>query len=110
MFCKLDKPEFIGRDALVRQKAEGVSRKIVGIELADKAVPRAGYPVELEDGTPVGVVTTGYHSISLDRSLCFALVDSAHAALGTPLMVRIRKRTFPGTVVKKRFYQTKYKK
>ncbi len=110
MFCKLDKPEFIGRDALVRQKAEGVSRKIVGIELADKAVPRAGYPVELEDGTPVGVVTTGYHSISLDKSLCFALVDSAHAALGTPLMIRIRKRTFPGTVVKKRFYQTKYKK
>ena len=110
MFCKLDKPEFIGRDALVRQKAEGVSRKIVGIELADKAVPRAGYPVELEDGTPVGVVTTGYHSISLGKSLCFALVDSAHAALGTPLMVRIRKRTFPGTVVKKRFYQTKYKK
>ncbi len=110
MFCKLDKPEFIGKEALAAQKADGVARKLVGIELADKAVPRAGYPVELEDGTEVGVVTTGYHSISLEKSLCFALVDSAYAALGTPLWIRIRKRTFAGTVVKKRFYQTNYKK
>ncbi len=110
MFCKLDKPEFIGKEALAAQKADGVARKLVGIELADKAVPRAGYPVELEDGTEVGVVTTGYHSISLEKSLCFALVDSTYAALGTPLWIRIRKRTFAGTVVKKRFYQTNYKK
>lgn len=109
MFCKLDK-EFIGRDALAAQKAGGVGSKIVGIELQDNAVPRAGYPVELEDGSQVGRVTTGYHSISLGKSLCFALVDSAHAALGTPLYIRIRKRVFPGIVVKKRFYQTNYKK
>ena len=110
MFCKFDKPEFIGKEALEKQKAEGVARKIVGIEINDNAIPRAGYPVELEDGTQVGVVTTGYHSISLDKSICFALVDSAHAALGTPLFVRIRKRVFPGQVIKKRFYKTNYKK
>ena len=110
MFCKLDKADFIGREALAEQKAEGAPRRIVGIELRDNAVPRAGYPVELEDGTEVGHVTTGYHSISLGKSLCFALVDSGHAALGTPLFIRIRKRVFPGTVVKKRFYQTNYKK
>ena len=110
MFCKLDKPEFIGKEALAAQKADGVARKLVGIELADKAVPRHGYPVELEDGTEVGVVTTGYHSISLEKSICFALVDSAYAALGTPLWVRVRKNAFPGVVVKKRFYQTNYKK
>ena len=110
MFCKLDKPEFIGKDALVDQKANGVARKLVGIELADKAVPRHGYPVELEDGTVVGEVTTGYHSISLEKSICFALVDSAYAALDTKLYVRIRKNTFPGVVVKKRFYKTNYKK
>ena len=109
MFCKFDKPEFVGKEALERQKAEGVARKVVGLELADSAIPRAGYPVELEDGTPVGVVTTGYHSISLDKSLAFALVDAAHAALGTPLMVRIRKKVFPATVIKKRFYKTNYK-
>ncbi|MGN0200863.1 MAG: glycine cleavage system aminomethyltransferase GcvT [Candidatus Cryptobacteroides sp.] len=110
MFCKLDKEEFIGKEALLAQKAEGVKRRIIGIELSDNAVPRAGYPVETAEGVQVGVVTTGYHSISLDKSICFALVDSAYAALGTELMIRIRKRTFPGVVVKKRFYQTKYKK
>ncbi len=110
MFCKLDKDEFIGKDVLVRQKAEGTEKKLVGIEIHDKAIPRAGYPVELGDGTEVGVVTTGYHSISLDRSICFALVKSEYSRLGTPLCVRIRKKVFPGEVVKKRFYQTNYKK
>ena len=110
MFCKLDKPEFIGKEALEAQKANGVARKLVGIELAEKAFPRHGYPVELEDGLEVGVVTTGYHSISLEKSICFALVDSEYAALGTPLWVRVRKNSFPGVVVKKRFYQTNYKK
>ena len=110
MFCKLEKDEFIGKDVLVRQKAEGTEKKLVGIEIHDKAIPRAGYPVELEDGTEVGVVTTGYHSISLDRSICFALVKSEYSKLGTPLWIRIRKKVFPGEVVKKRFYQTNYKK
>lgn len=110
IFCKLDKLEFIGKDAIADQKANGVARKLVGIELQDNAIPRAGYPVELEDGTQVGVVTTGYHSISLDKSLCFALVDAQYAALDTPLWVRVRKRSFAGIVVKKRFYQTNYKK
>lgn len=110
MFCKLDKDEFIGKEALAAQKAQGAPKKLVGIELHDVAIPRAGYPVELEDGTQIGVVTTGYHSISLDKSICFALVDSAYSALGTPVWIRIRKKVFPGEVVKKRFYQTNYKK
>ena len=110
MFCKLDKEEFIGKDALVAQKAEGVQRKLVGIELQDKAIPRATYPVETEDGTQIGVVTTGYHSISLDKSICFALVQAGYSALGTQVNIRIRKKVFPGIVIKKRFYQTNYKK
>lgn len=110
MFCKADKPEFIGKEAIVDQKTNGTAKKLVGIELEDNAIPRAGYPVELEDGTEVGVVTTGYHSISLDKSICFALVDSEYSALDTPLWIRIRKRVFAGKVVKKRFYQTNYKK
>ena len=110
MFCKLDKEEFIGKDAVAGQKANGTARKLVGIELQDNAVPRAGYPVELENGTEIGTVTTGYHSISLEKSLCFALVKTEYSALDTPLMIRIRKKVFPGKVVKKRFYQTNYKK
>lgn len=110
MFCKLDKEEFIGKDVVAKQKAEGTERKLVGIELEDKAIPRATYPVETEDGTQVGVVTTGYHSISLEKSICFAMVQTAYSKLDTPLWIRIRKKVFPGKVIKKRFYQTNYKK
>lgn len=110
MFCKLDKEEFIGKDVVAKQKAEGTERKLVGIELEDKAIPRATYPVETEDGTQVGVVTTGYHSISLEKSICFAMVQTAYSKLDTSLWIRIRKKVFPGKVVKKRFYQTNYKK
>lgn len=109
MFCKLDKPEFIGKEALVKQKAQGVRRKLVGIELADKAIPRHGYAV-LKDGREVGVVTTGYHTISTDKSVCMALVDADCAKLDTPLDIQIRKKVFPGHVVKKRFYDKHYKK
>ena len=109
MFCKFDK-DFIGKEALLEQKAGKLSRKLVGIEIEDKAIPRAGYPVETLQEQEVGVVTTGYHSISLDKSICFALVDTEYAALDTPLQIRIRKKVFPGKVVKKRFYQTNYKK
>ena len=109
MFVKLDKEEFIGRDALAKQKAEGPSKKLVGIELADKAIPRHGYTV-LKDGEPIGEVTTGYHTISTDKSVCMALVDARYAALGTPVEIQIRKKTFAGTVCKKRFYEKHYKK
>ncbi len=109
IFVKLEKTDFIGREALTRQKAEGVVRKLVGIELHDKAIPRHGYAV-VKDGQPVGTVTTGYHTISTDKSVCLALVDTPYAALGTELDIQIRKKVFPGTVVKKRFYDKHYKK
>lgn len=109
MFVKLDKDEFVGRDALAKQKAEGVAQKLVGIELQDKAIPRHGYTV-MKDGQPIGTVTTGYHTISTDKSVCMALIDSQYAPLGTELEVQIRKKVFPGTVVKKRFYDKHYKK
>jgi len=109
MFCKLDKPEFIGKEALVRQKEEGVSKKLVGIELQDKAIPRHGYPV-VKDGRPIGEVTTGYHCLSVDKSVCMALIETAYSKLGTEVEVQIRKKTFPGVVVKKKFYDKHYKK
>jgi len=109
IFCKLDKPEFIGRDALIQQKAEGVKRRLVGIELADKAIPRHGYAV-LKDGAQIGEVTTGYHSISTDKSVCMAFIDTPFSKLDTAVEVQIRKKTFAGKVVKKRFYDKHYKK
>lgn len=110
MFVKTDKEEFIGKEVVARQKAEGVGKKLVGIEIFDKAIPRAGYPVLDTDGVQIGEVTTGYHSISLDRSVCMAFVDKAHSALDTPVQIQIRKKVFPGKVVKRRFYTPNYKK
>ncbi len=109
IFVKLDKGEFIGKEALAKQKAEGAPKKLVGIELSDKAIPRHGYAV-LKDGQPIGEVTTGYHTISTDKSVCMALVDAAYASLGTEVEIQIRKKTFPGTVCKKKFYDKHYKK
>ena len=110
MFVKLNKAEFVGKEALARQKAEGTARKLVGIELADKAIPRHGYAVLNMDGAPIGEVTTGYHALSTDKSVCMALIDTAYAKLDTEVQIQIRKKVFPGKVVKKQFYNKNYKK
>lgn len=110
MFCKFDKEDFIGKEALMEQKANGVPQKLVGIELADKAIPRHGYPVLTPEGEVIGEVTTGYHCLSVDKSVCMALIKTEYAKLGTPLAVQIRKKVFPGVVVKKKFYDKHYKK
>lgn len=109
MFVKCGKPEFVGKDAVLAVKTAGPARKLVGIELLDKAVPRAGYPVEA-DGRQIGTVTTGYRSISLDKSICMALVEAEYSEPGTRVSIRIRKKVFDGAVCKKRFYSTNYKK
>lgn len=109
MFVKTDKPSFIGKEVVQAQKTEGVTRKIVGIELKDKAIPRACYPVEA-DGAEIGTVTTGYSSISTGKSVCMAMLKKEYAAPGTEVCVRIRKKVFPGTVCKKKFYDKNYHK
>ncbi len=109
LFVKVDKEEFVGKEAVTRQKAEGVTRKLVGIELEGKAIPRHGYDVVVNDEV-VGTETTGYGSISLGKSICVALVKTEYSALGTPVEVRIHRKLQPGVVVKKRFYKTSYKK
>lgn len=110
IFCRLDKAEFVGKEALAEQKANGVDRKLVGLEIHDRAIARGGYPVLNMAGEQVGEITTGYNSISLGKSIAFALVKTESAALGTELQVQIRKKVFPCTVVSKRFYKTNYKK
>ncbi len=110
IFVKLDKEEFIGKTALAKQKADGPAKKIVGIELADKAIPRHGYTVLNMAGEPIGEVTTGYHTISTDKSVCMALIDTPYAKLDTEVQIQIRKKVFPGKVVKKQFYNKSYKK
>ncbi len=108
MFCKFDKPEFIGKEALLQQKTNGVERRLRGLVLDDRAVPRHGYKV-LKDGVEVGEVTTGYRLLSVDQSCAVALVD-ASLKLGDRVEVQIRKKTFPATVAKKKFYDKHYHK
>ena len=109
LFVKLDKEEFVGKDAIAQQKAEGLTRKIVGIELEGRAIPRHGYEVVADDKV-IGEVTTGYNSISTGKSVCMALLDIQYAKLDTPVQVRIHKKLQPGIVIKKRFYDKNYKK
>ena len=108
MFVKFDKDNFIGKNALLRQKTEGVSQRLRGLVLDDNAIPRHGYKV-LKDGIEVGEVTTGYRLISVEKSCAVALVD-ASVQLGDRLDIQIRKKTFSATVVKKKFYENHYKK
>jgi len=110
MFVKIDKPEFIGKEVCARQKAEGVSRKNVGLELQGNAIPRHGYDVLNPEGEKIGEVTTGYHSITLDKNIAMALIDARYAKIGTEVQIRVRRKVFPAVVVKKRFYTPNYKK
>ena len=95
---------FIGREALERQSAEGVKRRLVGLELQGRAIARHGYPV-LHNGAVVGEVTSGSWAPSLGKAIALALVPSELARLGSELAVEIRGRSEPATVVKRPFYR-----
>ncbi|MDE5983414.1 MAG: glycine cleavage system aminomethyltransferase GcvT, partial [Duncaniella sp.] len=111
MFVKLDKPEpFIGKEVVMRQKAEGAPRRLVGLEINDRAIARHGYEVLNDNDEVIGHVTTGYRGISVDKSIAAALIDTRYAAMGTQLKVKIRRKVFPATVVSKKFYKKSYKK
>jgi aminomethyltransferase len=100
---------FIGREVLERQSAEGVSRKLVGLELQGRAIPRHGYPVlaagAAAGSSPVGTVTSGGWAPTLERGIALASVPADLARLGTELAVEIRGRAEPATVVKRPFYR-----
>jgi aminomethyltransferase len=100
---EMPKP-FIGRQVLERQSAEGPSRRLVGLKLRGRAIARHGYPV-LADGQPVGVVTSGSWSPSLEEAIAMAYVPAGLARLGTELAVEIRGKAEPAVVVKRPFYR-----
>lgn len=109
MFVKLEKPDLIGGETLKKQKQEWPCRKIVGLEIHDRAIARHGCDVLSPEGEVIGKVTTGYRGISTDRSICMALIDARYAKTGTELKVQVRKKTFPATVVSKKFFKKSYK-
>jgi aminomethyltransferase len=102
---KLDKGDFIGRDAIARVKAEGVKRKTVGFRLVERAgSARHGYEVQV-DGRTVGIVTSGGRSPSLGDEIGLALVDADVAGVGKPLDIIIRGRPVKAEQVKLPFYR-----
>jgi aminomethyltransferase len=106
---KLDKGEFIGRAALKRIRSEGSARKLVGLEMTERAVARHGYPV-VKDGAPVGVITSGSYGPSVDKYIAMAYVATSHAAIGTDLGVEIRGQVKPVRIVRTPFYPPRVKK
>lgn len=104
-FVKLDKEDFIGKDALKKQKEEGLKRKIVGFEM-DKGSPRHGYEVYKGD-KKIGEVTTGYISPTLGKAIGLALVDIDQAEMGNEFEIAVRNRRLPARVVSRKFLPKK---
>ena len=101
---KLDKGDFLGRDALLAQKAAGVPRKLVGFEVQGRGIARQGHAVVSGGGT-VGTVTSGTWSPTFEKALGLAYVPPEMAAAGSPLAIDVRGRTLPAVVVEVPFYR-----
>lgn len=99
------KGDFIGRSVLEQQKASGVARRLVGIEMQGRYIARHGYPV-VYDGTSVGEITSGTSSPTLGKAIALAYVPIELSKIGQQLEVEIRGKTYPGVVVKKPFYRS----
>ena len=96
--------DFIGRNALATQKEEGLTRKLVGIEMIGKGIPRHGYKV-WKDGQEIGEVTTGTQSPMTKRNIGLALVEASLAGIGTEVEIEIRGKFIPAAVVETPFYK-----
>jgi aminomethyltransferase len=105
---KLDKGDFVGRDALVAARELGIARRTVGFEMAERGgVPRSHYDVQV-DGQTVGFVTSGAPSPTVGENIGLAIIDKAYAGIGKPLDIIIRGKPVKATQVKTPFYKRSY--
>ena len=108
-FVRFDKPNFIGKQALQNTQDRGLARKTVGFELIDKGIPRHGYEVQ-SDGKKIGVVTTGYLSPTLKKSIGMALIASDYAQLGNEIAVLMRGKSLRAKIISRQFIMKNYRK
>jgi len=104
-FCKMEKHNFVGRAALEKTKAEGVTRTLVGLEMAERGIARDGYKVLNGDGREIGYVTSGSPAPFLKKNIALAYVPPEFAGMGTALKVEIRGQGVGAQVVPTPFYK-----
>lgn len=102
---KLNKEaDFIGKEALTKQKEQGVERKLAGIEMIDRGIPRNGYRVFSSD-REVGYVTSGTQSPTLKKNIGLVLIDSAYNEDGNELEIEVRKKRLKAKIIQTPFYK-----
>jgi len=104
-YCKMDKGDFLGRSALEKARAAGLKKTLVGIEMVDRGIARDGYRCLDENGTAIGVVTSGSPSPTLGKNIALAYVPPAFAEIATPIYVEIRAQKCQAQVVPTPFYK-----
>ena len=104
-FCKMEKPEFIGREALEEAKAAGIKRTLVGLEMTDRGIARDEYKVQDESGREIGYVTSGSPAPFLKKNVALAYVPVEHSTVGTKVKVEIRGQGVGAAVVPTPFYK-----
>ena len=102
------KGDFIGRSVLEEQKATGVEKRLVGLEMQGRYIARHGYPV-LYEGKSVGEVTSGTLSPTVGKAIALAYVPTQLSKTGQQLEVEIRGKAYPAVVVKKPFYRSPHR-
>src|ERR1700683_374175 len=104
-FCKMEKPEFVGRAALEKAKTEGLARSLVGLEMVERGIARDGYKVLDSGGHEIGYVTSGSPAPFLKKNIALAYVPLEFAAVGTTVKVEIRGQGVGAQVVPTPFYK-----
>jgi len=104
-FCKMEKPEFVGRKALEEAKAAGVKRTLVGLEMTERGIARDDYKVQDENGREIGYVTSGSPAPFLKKNIALAYVPVEHSAVSTKVRVEIRAQGVGAVVVPTPFYK-----
>ena len=100
---KPDAKDFLGKDKILAGKKAGLSNKLVGFKMVDRGIPRHGYKVVLEDGSPLGLVTSGTMSPTLSENIGIAYLPKENSAVGSEIWVDIRGRAAKATVVETPF-------